>query len=97
MLHVGCNVIQRVFISHDSEERRHKKEISWNQEDPVNHVYFYKKETPWKAENGGNLFESSEASRSPAPKRFDLMLPRAFKVEETRVYSQEKKRKAVER
>ena len=58
------------------------QDVSWDQDDPVNRVYFYKKETPWKAVRGGKLFDSmvhnadqQTETFSPNPKRSDLGFP----------------------
>ena len=73
--------------------------VSWKQDDPVNRVYFYKKETPWKAVRGGELFgpmDGDEQTFSPNPKPSDLVIPWKFEEKTTLVYSQERKRKSTQ-
>lgn len=72
--------------------------VSWNQDDPVNRVYFYKKETPWKAVRGGELFgHDDQQTFSPNPKPSDLVIPWKFEEKTTLVYSPERKRKSTQR
>ena len=74
--------------------------VSWDQDDPVNRVYFYKKETPWKAVRGGELFgpmDDDEQTFSPNPKPSDLVIPWKFEEKTTLVYSQERKRRSTQR
>ena len=103
MIISSMHLYQQVKLSYCSERAHDSKEkVSWNWDDPVNRVYFYKKETPWKAVIGGELFDSmvqqqhSQESFSPNPKPSDLVIPRKFEEMETLVYSQEKKRKSME-
>ena len=101
--------MQQVKLSHGSEKARDSMQnVSWNRDDPVNRVYFFKKETPWKAVRGGELFDSmhmamdqvqaDQETFSPNPERSDLVIPRKFEEKKTLVYTSEsRKRKETQR
>ena len=95
-VHIGH---QQIKLSYGSEKARNSMQnVPWNQDDPVNRVYFYKKETPWKAVRGGELFgHDDQQTFSPNPKPSDLVIPREFVEKKTLVYSPERKRKSTQR
>ena len=99
--------MQQVKLSYGSEKARDSMQnVSWDRNDPVNRVYFFKKETPWEAVRGGELFNSmamdqvqaDQETFSPNPERSNLVIPRKFEEKKTLVYSLEsRKRKETQR
>lgn len=87
--------MQELSIPYDSEERRPTgNETTSNQKNPVNFVYFYRKETPWKAQTGREYFkEAAGQSLSPTQSLSVHELPETTDVKEMRVYGHDRKRK----